>query len=124
MRELRAHIERTFITAPDGTVITPAAIEAVALRETQKAGFAEPWAGCSLEDEVRAYEGRLIKLALDTAKGSVTRAARLLNITHQGLAYILSGRQKDLLAERKPARTRRVSLMRRQDAPRQSVRAE
>ena len=122
VRELRAHIERTFITAPDGAVITPAAIETVALRETQKAGFAEPWAGCALEDEVRAYEGRLIKLALDTAKGSITRAARLLNVTHQGLAYILSGRQKELLNERKPARTRRVSLMRRQDAPHQSAR--
>lgn len=112
-RELRALIERTFITAPAGTTVTPTAVEAVALRATVRAGsFAEPWAGCVLEEEVRAYEGQLVQLALDNAGGSITRAARLLNITHQGLAYILNGRQKELLSGRKPARSRRRSLMR------------
>jgi transcriptional regulator with GAF, ATPase, and Fis domain len=113
VRELRALIERTYITAPDGATITSEAVETVALRGTHKAGFAEQWAGCSLEDEMLVHEGRLIRLALDSAQGSVTGAARLLRITHQGLAYILNGRQKGLLAGRKPARQRRVSLMRR-----------
>ncbi|HYX42483.1 MAG TPA: helix-turn-helix domain-containing protein, partial [Pyrinomonadaceae bacterium] len=117
VRELRALIERTFITAADGAVITATAVEAVALRGTHGAGFAEPWSGCSLEDEMQAFEARLIKLALDNAKGSITQAARLLNVTHQGLAYILNGRQKELLSERKPIRTRRVSRMRAPAAP-------
>ncbi len=111
-RELRALIERTFITAPSGTVVTPALIETVALRATSNASLADPWAGCSLEEEVRTHEGRLIRLALDSAGGSITRAARLLRVTHQGLAYILKGRQHDLLTERKPPRRRCVSLMR------------
>ena len=76
------------------------------------AGMVEPWAGCDLEHEVLIYEGKLIKLALETARGSVTRAARLLGITHQGLAFILQGRHKSLLASRTPARPRRRSLMR------------
>jgi DNA-binding NtrC family response regulator len=124
VRELRALIERTFITAPAGAIITPAAVETVALRGTHKAGFAEPWAGCSLEDEMRAHESRLLKRALDSANGSITRAARLLRVTHQGLAYILNGRQKDLLTGRKPPRPRRVSLMRPQRGPSTTLRTE
>ncbi|HEY1402781.1 MAG TPA: sigma 54-interacting transcriptional regulator, partial [Pyrinomonadaceae bacterium] len=111
-RELRILIERAFITAAEGTVITADAVETVAHRQTSKSDFAEAWSGCSLEEEVRAYERNLIRLALDNAGGSITRAARLLNITHQGLAYIVNGRHSDLLAMRKPTRTRRVSLIR------------
>ncbi|MDX6271165.1 MAG: two-component system, NtrC family, response regulator AtoC [Acidobacteriota bacterium] len=111
-RELRILIERTFITTPEETVITAAAVETVAHRQTNKSNFAAAWSGCSLEEEVRAYERNLIRLALDSAGGSITRAARLLNVTHQGLAYIVNGRHNDLLALRKPTRTRRVSLMR------------
>lgn len=72
----------------------------------------QPWAGCTLEQEVLVFEGELIKRALDTTRGSVTRAARLLGITHQGLAFILQGRHKSLLTSRTPARPRRRSLMR------------
>jgi two-component system response regulator AtoC len=111
-RELRILIERTFITTPGETVITAEAVETVAHRLTNKSNFAAAWSGCSLEEEVRAYERNLIRLALDNAGGSITRAARLLDITHQGLAYIVNGRHNDLLALRKPTRTRRVSLMR------------
>jgi|GEM_PF-441522 len=111
-RELRSLIERTFITAPDGAIITKEAVEIVALRQTPQANFAAAWAGCSLEDEVQAYERNLIRRALDSAGGSITRAARLLNATHQSLAYILNGRHKELLALRRPARRRRVSLAR------------
>lgn len=111
-RELRILIERAFITAPDDAVVTAQAVEAVALRLTNKSNFAAPWSGCSLEEEVHTYERNLIRLALDSAGGSITRAARLLNITHQGLAYIVNGRHNDLLALRTPTRTRRVSLIR------------
>jgi tetratricopeptide (TPR) repeat protein len=85
----------------------------VSLRQpAANAGVTEPWTGCNLEHEVLLYEGKLIKRALETARGSVTRAARLLGITHQGLAFILQGRHKSLLAARTPARPRRRSLMR------------
>ena len=60
------------------------------------------------------YEADLIKKALETADGSVTRAARLLKVTHQGLAFILQGRHKYLLAARTPVRKRRRSIMRAQ----------
>jgi hypothetical protein len=66
----------------------------------------------SLEEKVVRYEGELIKRALLASDGSVTRAARLLGITHQGLAFILNGRQKDLLPSRKPAKRRRRSIIR------------
>ncbi len=66
----------------------------------------------SLEDQVLAYESGLIKQALETSDGSVTRAARILGISHQGLAFILNGRHKDLLAARKPVKRRRRSIIR------------
>jgi len=69
-------------------------------------------ANSSLEEQVLRYEGELIKRALETSDGSVTRAARLLGVTHQGLAFILNGRQKNLLPSRKPAKPRRRSIIR------------
>lgn len=66
----------------------------------------------SLEEQVLRYEGELIKRALQISDGSVTRAARLLGVTHQGLAFILNGRQRDLLPSRKPAKPRRRSIIR------------
>ncbi len=66
----------------------------------------------SLEEKVLRFEGELIKRALLASDGSVTRAARLLGVTHQGLAFILNGRQKDLLPSRKPAKRRRRSIIR------------
>jgi tetratricopeptide (TPR) repeat protein len=66
----------------------------------------------SLEEQVLRYEGELIKRALQASDGSVTRAARLLGVTHQGLAFILNGRQKNLLSSRKPAKPRRRSIIR------------
>ena len=73
---------------------------------------AEPWADSTLEDLVLQYEGDLIRRALEVSKGSVTRAARLLGITHQGLAFIINGRHKSLLAIRTPVKTRRRSIIR------------
>jgi tetratricopeptide (TPR) repeat protein len=66
----------------------------------------------SLEAEVRRYEGSLIRQALEASGGSVTRAARLLGTTHQGLAFILNGRHSDLLSIRTPVKRRRRSIIR------------
>lgn len=61
---------------------------------------------CNLQREVLKYEGALIKQALSKVNGSVTRAAELLNLSYQGLAYIIGTRHKDLLKERSPIRKR------------------
>jgi transcriptional regulator with PAS, ATPase and Fis domain len=111
-RELRSLIEHTALAAEDGVALTNDAVEVIAARRTPPVNLTEPWAGCSLEEEVLRYEGELIGRALEEAGGSVTRAARLLGVTHQGLAFILQGRQKNLLPSRTPARPRRRSLMR------------
>jgi len=65
----------------------------------------------SLEAEVLQYEGNLIRRALEASGGSVTRAARMLGVTHQGLAFILNGRHKSLLSARKPVKHRRRSII-------------
>jgi len=80
---------------------TPAAAENVALTP-----------GFSLDTEVLRYEGNLIRRALEESGGSVTRAARLLGVTHQGLAFILNGRHSDLLSIRTPVKRRRRSIIR------------
>jgi len=82
--------------------------------QEQRFGSAEKWEACSLENEVLRYEGELIQRALEAASGSVTRAARMLRITHQGLAFILNGRHKNLLTVRTPVRRRRKSIFRSQ----------
>jgi transcriptional regulator with GAF, ATPase, and Fis domain len=68
--------------------------------------------GFSLDAEVLRYEGNLIRKALEDSGGSVTRAARMLGVTHQGLAFILNGRHSDLLAIRTPVKKRRRSIIR------------
>jgi tetratricopeptide (TPR) repeat protein len=61
---------------------------------------------CDLQQEVLRFEGRVIQRALAKANGSLTRAAALLSMSYQALAYILESRQKDLLKERSPIRRR------------------
>jgi tetratricopeptide (TPR) repeat protein len=68
--------------------------------------------GFSLDAEVLRYEGNLIRRALEESGGSVTRAARMLGVTHQGLAFILNGRHSDLLSIRTPVKRRRKSIIR------------
>ncbi len=80
---------------------TPATTDAVELTS-----------GFSLDSEVLRYEGNLIRRALEESGGSVTRAARLLGVTHQGLAFILNGRHSDLLSIRTPVKRRRKSIIR------------
>jgi DNA-binding NtrC family response regulator len=108
-RELKSLIERTVIMAARGSEITREQVETLRLRTTGEASLANAWDGCSLDREVSSYEAKLIKRALEAARGSVTSAARLLGITHQGLAFILQGRQKELLSARTPVRRRSKS---------------
>lgn len=61
---------------------------------------------CHLPTEVLKFEGGLIRRALAKANGSLTRAAALLSMSYQALAYILESRHKDLLKERSPIRRR------------------
>jgi len=72
---------------------------------------------CDLQQEVLKFEGSVIKRALAKANGSLTRAAALLSMSYQALAYILESRQKELLNERTPIRRR----SRRETATRKSA---
>lgn len=65
----------------------------------------------SFEQEVHNRESELIKAALDESNGSVTRAARMLGLTHQGLCYIINHRHQQLLGARAPIRIRRKSII-------------
>ncbi|MEP6706975.1 MAG: helix-turn-helix domain-containing protein, partial [Pyrinomonadaceae bacterium] len=60
----------------------------------------------SLQEEILKLERSLIRQALAKANGSVTRAASLLSMSYQGLAYTIEARHKDLLKERSPVRRR------------------
>jgi DNA-binding NtrC family response regulator/Flp pilus assembly protein TadD len=111
VRELRSLIERSILTAADRTEITRESVEVLAARQAAQASLGDAWAGCSLEDEVLRYEASLIKLAFENARGSVTRAARLLGVSHQRLCSMLQGRHKDLLPVKKPAQPRRRSII-------------
>jgi len=53
-----------------------------------------------------AMEREVIKIALEQADGWVSRAARLAGMSHQGLAYALRTRHKDLQNKRKPPQQR------------------
>jgi tetratricopeptide (TPR) repeat protein len=61
---------------------------------------------CDLQEEMLKHERMMIKQALAKANGSLTRAASLLTMSYQALAYIIGGRHKDLLKERSPVRRR------------------
>lgn len=62
--------------------------------------------GLTLNEEISSFEHDTIKLALENARGSVTRAARSLGMSRQALTYILESRHKDLLKYMKPPRRR------------------
>ena len=74
--------------------------------------------GAKLSDEdfslprvVREYEARFIEQALDLEEGSVTRAAKRLGVKHQTLAHLLETRHRHLLRKRRPAVSRRRSII-------------
>lgn len=56
----------------------------------------EELVGGTLKEEVHHFEARLIARALERHKGSVTRTARELGLTHHGLSKILNGRHSTL----------------------------
>jgi transcriptional regulator with PAS, ATPase and Fis domain len=64
-----------------------------------------------LTNAVLEYEAHFIEQALEEEQGSVTRAAKKLGITHQGLAFILETRQPQLFSKRKAPRKRKRSII-------------
>ncbi|MGI9107550.1 MAG: sigma 54-interacting transcriptional regulator [Pyrinomonadaceae bacterium] len=111
-RELRSLIERTMLAARDESIIEAGAVETVALRLSGKADFADPWANFSFKEEVQRFEEHLIEKALRDAGGKVSTAARLLGFRHhESLSWRLKNRNKNLLAARTPAKTRRRSII-------------
>jgi tetratricopeptide (TPR) repeat protein len=65
----------------------------------------------SLYGVLHEFEARLIGQALDEAGGSITKAARLLGLTHQTLNSILHTRHKQLSAKRRPVQKRLKSII-------------
>jgi tetratricopeptide (TPR) repeat protein len=59
-----------------------------------------------LQDKMLHYERSIIRRALAQTNGSVSHAGKLLGLSHQGLAYVIESRHKDLLKERTPVRRR------------------
>jgi transcriptional regulator with PAS, ATPase and Fis domain len=110
VRELRSLIERAVLTA-ESDVITAESIETLVMRQTDSGDPVNPWRGCNLSEEIKRYEGELIKNALKECRGSITRAAKLLGLSHQALAYILNSRQKDLLPVRTDVKKRNRSIV-------------
>ena len=72
--------------------------------------------GFNMYEAVHDFEARLIEQALEEAGGSVTKAARLLGLTHQTLGTILNTRHKDLAAKRTPVRRRLRSVFKKSAA--------
>ena len=65
----------------------------------------------SFHGAVHEFEAKLIQRALEETGGSITKAARLLGLTHQTLGSILSKRHKGLAPKRKPVRKRLKSII-------------
>jgi tetratricopeptide (TPR) repeat protein len=93
------------------TVLRLRACARLVISNTIAAETKTPTLRGSFEREVHQRESELIKAALDHANGSVTRAARQLGLTHQGLCYIINHRHKQLLGARAPIRVRRKSII-------------
>jgi len=62
--------------------------------------------GRSFSEEIQSLESDLIRHALETTDGSVTRAASNLGISYQELNYMLETRHRDLAHLRTPVRRR------------------
>lgn len=86
-------------------------VEAIGMRQTQMISFADPWANFQFDEEVMRYEAKLIKLAFEAARDSVTRAARLLGIPHQRLSAMLRQRHKHLPLANKSLQQNRRNII-------------
>jgi DNA-binding NtrC family response regulator len=111
-RKILAMSDSTELEARPVVSVSTIQVTEVSQPETESVDDNSKPAVGSLEAEVMRYEGELIQRALESVGGSVTRAARLLGITHQGLAFILNGRHQSLLTVRTPIRRRRKSIFR------------
>jgi CheY-like chemotaxis protein/tetratricopeptide (TPR) repeat protein len=69
------------------------------------------WEGFSLKEQITKSERALIERALKDAGGSVTKAARLLGMSHQSLIYLIKTRHKSLLETRSVVRKRRRRIV-------------
>ncbi len=98
---------RSELNAPGATAEAPTAEDGTA-KDAAAEGSTDPLLNkpCDLPSEVLKFEGTLIRQALAKANGSLTRAASLLSMSYQALAYVLESRHKDLLKERTPIRRR------------------
>jgi len=86
-------------------------LEARALEEAAAIRSAEgrsilPESSDTLAEAVLRYEGLLIASALAYADGHIGKAARILRMSYQSLAYALDHRHQELLTLRLPVRRR------------------
>lgn len=65
----------------------------------------------SLPSALHELEARYIEEALARADGKITKAARILGVSHQALHGILETRHKQLLSKRAPVQRRRKSVI-------------
>ena len=113
-RELKSLIERTILTAEDGSFVMAQMVEVASMRDRGTKDLTVPWEGFSLKEEVHRIERRFIEFALRDAGGKISHAARLLGFKHhESLASLLKSRHRELLSARTPARKRRRSIIRR-----------
>ena len=66
----------------------------------------------TFKEQMLDFERGVIAAALAECGGKVTRAARTLGLTHQGLCYIINQRHPELLSMRTKIRARRKSKAR------------
>ena len=57
--------------------------------------------------QVREYEKELIKAALRSTNGDVTKASVILEVSRQALSYIIESKYPELLTERSPIKKRK-----------------
>jgi tetratricopeptide (TPR) repeat protein len=90
----------------------------IAAGDASRAGGVEALlTGGTFDDEVRHFEGELIRRALRDSGGSVTAASRILGMSHQRLVEMLKNRHQDLTYERKPAQRRLRSIITKPQPP-------
>lgn len=95
LRRINAAASKVFLKAERELIIEDAGAEVLTNKPL------------NFEQEKLKAEKAMIKRALALANGSLTRAAALLSMSYQKLAYIMETRHKDLLTERTPIRRRK-----------------
>jgi tetratricopeptide (TPR) repeat protein len=64
----------------------------------------------SLPDAIHQLEAQFIREALERANGKITKAAKLLGISHQSFSILLNNRQSQLFEKRTPPKERRKAI--------------